>query len=146
MAYRTLDPRYTLLYIPIRVLYHTKLRTLFSISSYHSHLSMLTTNITILANSSSLVLWSNRGLAHIFPNRISSIQFNCFELLWIPPAFEFLTMSPSLSLVSQAPFCARLSLRQHMAELHLQWYRLLLNLNENNSHHQPSLGDAQISL
>ena len=33
MAYRTLDPRYTLLYIPIRVLYHTDLQTLFTISS-----------------------------------------------------------------------------------------------------------------
>ena len=32
MAYRTLDPRYTLPYIPIRVLHHTKLQTLFTIS------------------------------------------------------------------------------------------------------------------
>ena len=31
MAYRTLDPGYTLPYIPIRVLYHTKLQTLFTI-------------------------------------------------------------------------------------------------------------------
>ena len=39
MAYRTLDPRYTLLYIPIRVLYHTKLQTLFTISSHHCNLA-----------------------------------------------------------------------------------------------------------
>ena len=39
MAYRTLDPRYTLLYIPIRVLYHTKLQTLFTISSNHCNLA-----------------------------------------------------------------------------------------------------------
>ena len=32
MAYRTLDPGYTLPYIPIRVLYHTKLQTLFTIT------------------------------------------------------------------------------------------------------------------
>ena len=35
MAYWTLDPRYTLPYIPIRVLYHTKLQTLFTIRSHH---------------------------------------------------------------------------------------------------------------
>ena len=39
MAYRTLDPRYTLPYIPIRVLHHTKLLTLFTISSHHCHLA-----------------------------------------------------------------------------------------------------------
>ena len=40
MAYRIPDPRYTLSYILIRVLYHTKLQTLFTINS---PLSMLTT-------------------------------------------------------------------------------------------------------
>ena len=39
MAYRTLDPRYTLPYIPICVLYHTKLQTLFTISSHHCNLA-----------------------------------------------------------------------------------------------------------
>ena len=39
MAYRTLDLRYTLLYILIRVLHHTKLQTLFITSSYHCHLA-----------------------------------------------------------------------------------------------------------
>ena len=43
MVYRTLDLRYTLHYILIRVLYHTKLQTLFTTSSYRGHSSMLTT-------------------------------------------------------------------------------------------------------
>ena len=43
MAYRTLDLRYTLLYILICVLHHTKLQTLFIASSYHFNLCMLTT-------------------------------------------------------------------------------------------------------
>ena len=36
MEYRTLDPKYTLPYIPIRVLFHTSLQTLFTISSHHA--------------------------------------------------------------------------------------------------------------
>ena len=43
MAFSTLDLRYTLQYILIRVLYHTKLQTLFTTSSHHCHSSMLTT-------------------------------------------------------------------------------------------------------
>ena len=39
MAYRTLDLGYTLPYIPIRILYHTKLQTLFTTSSYHCNLA-----------------------------------------------------------------------------------------------------------
>ena len=39
MAYRTLDPGYTLPYIPIRILYHTKLETLFTTNSYHCNLA-----------------------------------------------------------------------------------------------------------
>ena len=35
MAYRTLDSRYTLPYIPIHVLHDTKLQRLFTISSHH---------------------------------------------------------------------------------------------------------------
>ena len=39
MAYRTLDRRYTLPYIPIRILHHMKVQTLFTISSHHCHLA-----------------------------------------------------------------------------------------------------------
>ena len=35
IAYRTLDPRYTLQYIPIRVVDHTKLQTLFTVTNHH---------------------------------------------------------------------------------------------------------------
>ena len=41
MTYRTLNPGYTLPYIPIRILYHTKLQTQFAISRLQP--SMLTT-------------------------------------------------------------------------------------------------------
>ena len=59
MAYRTLDPRYTLLYIPIRVLYHTKLQTLFTISSHHCNLAcelLTVTNQNYNLDSSTLLL------------------------------------------------------------------------------------------
>ena len=39
MLYSIQDPRYTLPYIPIRVLHYTKLQTLFTISSHHCHLA-----------------------------------------------------------------------------------------------------------
>ena len=39
MAYRTLDPTHYRISIPILVLHHTKLRTLFTISTHHCHLA-----------------------------------------------------------------------------------------------------------
>ena len=46
MAYRTIEPRYTLPYIPIRVLHHTKLQTLFTISSHHCNLACWLLTVT----------------------------------------------------------------------------------------------------
>ena len=60
MEYRTLDPRYTLPYILIRVLYYTKLHTLFTISSHHCHLvcELLTVTNQNYTRYSSYITWS----------------------------------------------------------------------------------------